>query len=178
MYTCNSSVLTQQHEGPPGFIFIRRTSWIFVSVCDLTIMWLSLAYNSAKKRHFHRSACIWFDPEPRYYLSLLITWMWKHFSALYISKGITYEHKKQYSKWKISAWLFKNVWQGTFSELKGLGVPDGRNRVCKYSISSSMRVRLWKKQNNLEMNLWENWQESRWQGSLINHFMKKTLNVW
>lgn len=73
---------------------------------------------------------------------------------------------------------FKSVWQGTFSELIGLGVPDGRNRVCKYSISSSTRVRLCKKQNNLEMNLWENWQECRWQGSLINHVMKKAWNVW
>lgn len=73
---------------------------------------------------------------------------------------------------------FKSVWQRTSSELKGLGVPDRRNRVCKYSISSSMSMRLWKKQNNLEMNLWENWQECRWQGSLINHVMKKAWNVW
>jgi len=73
---------------------------------------------------------------------------------------------------------FESVWQGTLRELQGLGVPDGRNRVCKYSISCSTRVRVWKKQNNLEMNLWENWQECRWQGSLVNHVMKKAWNVW
>lgn len=118
-YKYNTPVVAQEHEGPPGFVYTRRTSWIFVYVHDLTIIQLSLPCNSTRKWQFHRSVYIWFGLKPCYYLSLLITRMWKHFWALNILKGFSHERKKQYAKWKVSALLLKVFGKGHSVSWKG-----------------------------------------------------------